>query len=55
MVLVRVLGQCAKAGKDKLTIVPSPVLWGFGVCLEQLAAESTGKKERELFELMGNP
>lgn len=37
------LGQLAKAGRDKLTIITSPGISGLGVWLEQLIAESTGK------------
>jgi transaldolase/glucose-6-phosphate isomerase len=38
-----VLGVLAKTGRDKLTILTSPGLAGFGAWLEQLVAESTGK------------
>ena len=38
------LGACAKAGRDKLTVVlPAPIA-SFGLWLEQLVAESTGKQ-----------
>jgi len=37
------MGQLAKAGRDKVTIVASPGIAGFGAWLEQLLAESTGK------------
>ncbi|MDB5686869.1 MAG: transaldolase, partial [Rhizorhabdus sp.] len=39
-----ILGEAAKAGRDKLTIVPSAGLAPFGAWLEQLIAESTGKQ-----------
>jgi transaldolase/glucose-6-phosphate isomerase len=39
-----ILGEAAKAGRDKLTIVPSQGLAPFGAWLEQLIAESTGKQ-----------
>ncbi|MEH3106222.1 MAG: bifunctional transaldolase/phosoglucose isomerase [Sphingomonas fennica] len=39
-----ILGEAALAGRDKLTILPSPGLAPFGAWLEQLVAESTGKE-----------
>lgn len=39
-----ILGQAAKCGRDKLTILPSEGLKPFGAWLEQLIAESTGKQ-----------
>ena len=39
-----VMGECARAGRDKLTLLPSPGLEPFGAWLEQLVAESTGKE-----------
>jgi transaldolase/glucose-6-phosphate isomerase len=38
-----VLGEAAKQGRDKLTIVASSRIASFGAWLEQLVAESTGK------------
>jgi transaldolase/glucose-6-phosphate isomerase len=38
-----IIGEAAKAGRNKLTIVPSAGLVPFGAWLEQLLAESTGK------------
>jgi transaldolase/glucose-6-phosphate isomerase len=38
------LGVAARAGRDKLTLVLSPRLWDFGAWVEQLVAESTGKR-----------
>ena len=38
-----VMGVMGRAGHDKLTIVASPGIAGFGAWLEQLIAESTGK------------
>jgi len=38
-----ILGELAKAGRDKVTFVTSPALANFGDWLEQLIAESTGK------------
>ncbi len=42
------LGELAKAGRDKVTLVTSPKLWDLGAWLEQLIAESTGKNGRGL-------
>jgi len=39
-----VLGEAARSGRDKLTIVASPVIASLGAWLEQLVAESTGKQ-----------
>jgi len=41
-----ILGQAAKSGRDKLTIVTSPAISDLGAWLEQLLAESTGKEGR---------
>jgi transaldolase/glucose-6-phosphate isomerase len=38
-----VIGEAAKAGRDKLTILASPGIAPLGAWLEQLIAESTGK------------
>jgi transaldolase/glucose-6-phosphate isomerase len=44
LVLGTILGVAAqKFGRDKITIVASPRIFGFGAWLEQLLAESTGK------------
>jgi len=43
-----ILGELAKAGRDKVTLVTSPKLWDLGAWLEQLLAESTGKNGRGL-------
>lgn len=45
--------MCAKAGKDKLTIVTSPALWDLGAWLEQLVAESTGKEGKGIITVDG--
>jgi glucose-6-phosphate isomerase len=37
------IGELARAGRDKLTLLPDPAIGGFGAWLEQLLAESTGK------------
>src|SRR5690606_9973678 len=38
------MGAGAKAGRDKLTLVVPPALEPFGLWVEQLVAESTGKQ-----------
>ena len=42
--LAAALGGCARAGRDKLTIVLPEAVGSFGLWLEQLVAESTGKQ-----------
>jgi len=42
--LAAALGGCARAGRDKLTIVLPGAVGSFGLWLEQLVAESTGKR-----------
>ena len=48
LLLGLVLGELAKVGRDKVTLVTSPKLWDLGAWLEQLLAESTGKNGRGL-------
>ncbi len=43
-----VLGEAARAGRDKLTIVASPPVASLGAWLEQLVAESTGKQGKAI-------
>ncbi|MEF8793045.1 bifunctional transaldolase/phosoglucose isomerase [Thiohalorhabdus sp.] len=47
------LGVLANAGRDKLTVVTSPEVRGFGAWLEQLLAESTGKEGRGIIPVHG--
>ena len=44
LALGAVLGAGAVSGRDKLVLLPSPALPGFGDWAEQLVAESTGKQ-----------
>jgi len=46
-----ILGELAKAGRDKVTFVPSPAIAGFGLWGEQLLAESTGKEGKGLIPI----
>ena len=41
-----ILGEAAKSGRDKVTIITSPAISDLGAWLEQLLAESTGKQGR---------
>lgn len=53
VVLGAFLGVLANAGRDKLTVVASPAVRGFGAWLEQLLAESTGKEGRGIIPVHG--
>ena len=59
VVLGTILGLLGKGGRDKVTIVASPGIAGFGAWLEQLLAESTGKQGKGLIpvdrERLGPP
>jgi transaldolase / glucose-6-phosphate isomerase len=53
-----ILGEAALAGRDKLTIEfwgTDDTVAGFGGWIEQLLAESTGKKDRGLLPVDGEP
>jgi transaldolase / glucose-6-phosphate isomerase len=50
-----ILGECAKAGRDKLTIVADTKVESFGLWVEQLIAESTGKEGRGIVPVAGEP
>ncbi|MDQ2882784.1 MAG: bifunctional transaldolase/phosoglucose isomerase [Actinomycetota bacterium] len=49
------IGVCATGGRDKVTILTSPGIAGFGAWLEQLLAESTGKQGRGVIPVDGEP
>lgn len=53
------MGELAKAGRDKLTFITSPQLENFGDWVEQLIAESTGKNGKGILpvvrEHVGSP
>ena len=42
-------------GRDKLTLITSPLLASFGLWVEQLIAESTGKEGRGIVPIAGEP
>ncbi|MDQ6692249.1 MAG: glucose-6-phosphate isomerase, partial [Candidatus Dormibacteraeota bacterium] len=48
-----VLGELAKGGRDKLTLLLSPKIATFGYWVEQLIAESTGKQGRGIVPVEG--
>jgi hypothetical protein len=50
-----ILGELAKAGRDKLTIVTSSAIASFGDWVEQLIAESTGKEGTGILPVVGEP
>ena len=50
-----VIGELAKAGRDKLTLVTSPALASFGDWVEQLVAESLGKDGTGVLPVVGEP
>ena len=47
-----VMGEMARQGKDKLTLFLSPEIRHFGVWLEQLIAESTGKEGKGILPVL---
>ncbi len=49
------LGTLALAGRDKLTLVTSDRIYTFGYWLEQLVAESTGKEDKGIVPVEGEP
>jgi transaldolase/glucose-6-phosphate isomerase len=49
------IGEAARAGRNKLTILTSPRLASFGDWVEQLVAESTGKAGRGIVPIVGEP
>ena len=53
VVLGAILGEAQRAGHDKVTIIASPGIADLGAWLEQLIAESTGKRGRGLVPIDG--
>lgn len=49
------MGECARYGRDKLTLLTSPELAAFGPWAEQLIAESTGKHGVGILPVEGEP
>lgn len=50
-----ILGELAKMGRDKLTLVVWPALANLGDWMEQLVAESTGKEGKGILPVVGEP
>jgi transaldolase/glucose-6-phosphate isomerase len=50
-----ILGDLAKSGRDKLTLITSPEIASFGDWVEQLIAESTGKEGKGILPVVGEP
>ncbi len=50
-----IMGSLALQGRDKLTLVTSPALDGFGLWVEQLLAESLGKSGKGIIPVAGEP
>ncbi len=50
-----VMGELARAGRDKLTFIISPAIASFGDWVEQLIAESTGKDGMGIVPVVGEP
>jgi glucose-6-phosphate isomerase len=51
--LALVIGAAALTGRDKLTLVVPPALEAFGLWVEQLIAESTGKQGKGVIPIAG--
>ena len=50
-----VLGCMVESGRDKVTLVTSPSIRSFGLWVEQLLAESTGKEGKGVIPIAGEP
>ncbi|HTG85497.1 MAG TPA: hypothetical protein VL907_00625 [Pyrinomonadaceae bacterium] len=50
-----ILGECANAGRDKLTLAIDPQIETLGLWIEQLIAESTGKEGKGILPVTGEP
>ena len=49
------IGECARAGRDKLTLVTDEKIASLGLWIEQLIAESTGKEGKGILPVAGEP
>jgi len=49
------ISTLALLGRDKLTVITSPAISRFGLWVEQLVAESTGKEGRGIIPVVGEP
>ena len=50
-----IMGSLAVKGRDKLTLITSPALAGFGLWVEQMLAESLGKSGKGIIPVAGEP
>lgn len=50
-----VMSECARSGRDKLTIITDEKLSALGLWIEQLVAESTGKEGKGIVPVIGEP
>ncbi|MFH1117243.1 MAG: bifunctional transaldolase/phosoglucose isomerase [Pseudomonadota bacterium] len=50
-----IMAEAAKAGRDKLSLIISPAVAGFGSWIEQLVAESTGKEGKGIVPVVDEP
>lgn len=50
-----IMADAARAGRNKVTFVTSPGIASFGLWVEQLIAESTGKEGKGLIPVAGEP
>jgi glucose-6-phosphate isomerase len=50
-----IIGAAARAGRDKLTLLVDPEIDSFGLWVEQLVAESTGKLGTGVVPVVGEP
>jgi glucose-6-phosphate isomerase len=55
LALGALMGAGAQAGRDKLTLWLAPQLQSFGLWVEQLVAESTGKRGKGVVPVTGEP
>ncbi len=55
VVLGAIMGECAKAGRNKLTITTDSRIAALGLWIEQLVAESTGKEGQGIVPVQGEP
>ena len=50
-----IIGECANAGRDKLTLLIDQQIETLGLWIEQLIAESTGKEGKGILPVSGEP
>lgn len=55
VLLGAIMGECAKAGRNKLTIATDARIAALGLWIEQLVAESTGKEGQGILPVQGEP